>query len=114
LSVSEVESDTVIVGASAAGLATAACVKRAALLLLVLLGAGPVAHAHEETDRIHRSTNYFQVAPFLSGGFVWLGFRAAFPLGQGPVYGRELGLVFTLRIPLIFDGDVTGRPGHSS
>jgi hypothetical protein len=72
-----------------------------------------VGIAYEETDGIHRSTSYLQLAPFLSAGFAWLALRAAFPLGHGPVYGREVGLVFTLRIPLLFDGRAGGH-GHYS
>ena len=69
-------------------------------LSLGMLGTD-VGIAREDGDGIRRSTSYLQLAPFLSAGMAWVAFRAAFPLGNGSVYGRELGVVFSLRIPML-------------
>ena len=72
-------------------------------LSLGILGTD-VGIAREDGDGFHRSTSYLQLAPFLSAGMAWVAFRAAFPLGNASVYGRELGVVFTLRLPLLLGG----------
>jgi len=72
-------------------------------LSLGMLGTD-VGIAREDSDGIHRATSYLQLAPFLSAGMAWVAFRAAFPLGSGSVYSRELGVVFSLRLPLLLGG----------
>jgi hypothetical protein len=74
-----------------------------ARLSLGILGTD-IGLAREESDGIHRATSYMQLAPFLSSGMSWVAFRAAFPLGSGSVYSRELGVVFSLRLPLLLGG----------
>jgi len=57
--------------------------------------------ALEESDGTRRTTTYFQLAPTLSGGGATISFRIAWPMAAEGRYPRELGLVFSIRFPLL-------------